>query len=159
MGEGQNLPREEQECLRQSPCPDRTVEPSSLSAFATGRRRDARQFTCSAEKQNHRAQGGIAIVVDLFHVPRACRGGDEQAGEVQQREAENCVPGEGVADAAVEGIGLVFVEAQDVGERLRAGKLSAQGGEACPCQYSEEPGQVSRSESAREQEERQRSGR
>ncbi len=81
-------------------------------------------------------------MVDLLEVPGAGGDRDGEAGEVEESKAEDGVPGEGVADAAVEGVGLVFVEAEDVGTGLGAGKASAKGGDAGCDENEREPDEI-----------------
>ena len=50
--------------------------------------------------------------------------GPRESGKVEQREIEQRIPGEGVADAAIERVGPVFSEAQDVGRGFGAGELA-----------------------------------
>ena len=76
------------------------------------------------------AEREVGVVVDLLHVPDAGEAGDDEAGEVEQGEVEHGVPGEGVADAAVEGVGLVLVKAEDIGTGFRAGQLTVEAGDA-----------------------------
>ena len=74
-------------------------------------------------------------MIDLLEVPAAGDDCDGEAGEVEESEAEDGVPGEGVADAAVERVGLVFVEAKDVGAGFGAGEAAAEGGDAGGDEY------------------------
>jgi hypothetical protein len=97
-------------------------------------------------------------VVDLLHVPVAGGCGDEESAEVEEGEGEDCAPGEGVADATVEGVGLVLVEAEDVGARFGAGEAAAQGGYAGADEDGDEPGEVAASEAVGEEREGQRAG-
>jgi hypothetical protein len=117
----QGLPERQQKRLRGGYCPDGAVEVPPLRAFAFGREAHARQDACHAHQQNRCTQRKVGIVVDLLHVPRSGERRDEQTAEVEQGKAQHGVPREGVADAPVEGIWLVFVEAQDVRPQLHAG--------------------------------------
>lgn len=103
-------------------------------------------------------RGEVGEGVDLLHVPGAGGCGDDEAGEVEEREAKDGVPGEGVADAAVEGVGLVLVEAEDVGCGFGAGEFSAICGYACADEDQQEPGQVAASEAVGEEREGKRAG-
>ncbi len=76
------------------------------------------------------AEWEVRVVINLLHEPAAGGDGDDEAGEIEQSEGEDGAPGEGVADAAVDGIGLVFVKAEDVGAGLGAGELAVEGGDA-----------------------------
>ena len=81
-------------------------------------------------------------MVDLLEVPGAGDDGDGETREVQQGEAEDGVPGEGVADATVERVGLVFVEAKNVGVWFGAGKASAECGDAGGNHDDSEPDEI-----------------
>ena len=91
---------------------------------------DAGQLAQGAKQEDQGAEGEVGIAINLLHVPDAGEGGDDQSGQIEQRKVERGVPGEGVADAAVEGIRPILVEAQNVGAGLGAGQLSAQAGDA-----------------------------
>jgi hypothetical protein len=89
-----------------------------------------------------RGRAGSRRRVDLLQVPGAGEDGDDEAGEVEQGEAEDGVPGEGVADAAVEGVGLVLVEAKDVGAGFGSGRLPRRAAMPVPRRTSGEPEEV-----------------
>ncbi len=97
-------------------------------------------------------------MVDLLEVPGAGDDRDGEASEVEQGEAEDGVPGEGVADAAVEGVGLVFVEAKDVGAGFGSRKAAAEGGDAGGDEHEAEPDEVAAVETAGEEAEREWAG-
>ena len=73
-----------------------------------------------------------------------------EPGEVEQREAQHGVPRKGVADAAVERVRFVLVEAQDVGRGLGAGKAAAEGGDAGADQDQRQPGEIAAAEAVGE---------
>ena len=129
-GVGEEFPEQHEDRLADGDGPDGAVEIAALCALAEGGAADAREFAEGAKCEDQEAERGVGVVVDLLEVPGAGDDGDGEAGEVEQGEAEDGVPGEGVADAAVERVGLVFVEAQDVGTGFGAGKASAEGGDA-----------------------------
>ncbi len=99
--------------------------------FSFGGGPDAREYAEHAQEKDRRAEREVGVGVDLLHVPGAGGYCDEEAHEVQEREAKDGVPGERVADSSVEGIRLVLVEAEDVGAGFGAGEAAAQGCDAC----------------------------
>ncbi len=78
--------------------------------------------------------------------------------EVEQGEVEHRVPGKGVANLAVERVGLVLVEAEDIGPRLDAGHLPAQPGDAGADQHGRKPCGVSPTKTVGEETECQGAG-
>jgi len=128
--------------LRGGDRPDGAVEVAALHAFGPGGGAYTGQLADGAEKQNDGAEGDVGVVVNLLHIPDAGEGIDEDASQVEEGKVECGVPGEGVADAAIEGIGLVLVKADDVGAWLRAGQLAAKARDACAEEDGGEPGQI-----------------
>ena len=126
----QGFPEDEQDSLANGSGPNGAVEVTALAAFAFGRDTDAGQFAEDAEEKDDGADGGVGVVVDLLEVPGAGEGSKGGADQIEEREVDGGVPGEGVADAAVEGIGAVFVEAKDVGLGLRTWQLTEEPGNA-----------------------------
>ena len=120
---------------------------------------DARQQPERAEHQDRKAERRVGVEVDLLHVPCAGRGGDGECHEVERGEADGGVPGEGIADAAIERVGLVLVKAQDVGLGFDAGQAAAQAGDACTHQHHREPEQMADVRASGEERERKRAGR
>jgi len=139
---GQGFPEDEEDGLGDGDGPDGAVEKAALMAFSPGGITDAGQPAARAAEEYDGAEGEVDEAVDLLHVPDAGDGGEDEAGEVEQGEVEGGVPGEGVADAAVEGIGAVLVEAKDVGSGLSAGQLAAQAGDAGSDEDDGHPGPV-----------------
>ena len=92
------------------------------------------------------------------HVP--VDDGDDQPGDVQHGKRDHLAPGERVADAAIDRVGTILGEADDVGLRLDAGKAAAQA-RRCPVPTSTAASQsaIRVSKPLREEIERQRPGR
>ena len=157
-GVGEELPEEHEDGLGDGDGPDGAVEVAALGAFAKGGGSDAREFAEGSEEKDEEAERGVGVVVDLLEVPGAGDDGDGEAGEVEEGEAEDGVPGEGVADAAVEGVGLVFVEAKDVGAGFGAGKAAAESGDAGGDENEGEPEEVGGMKAAGEEAEGERAG-
>ena len=85
--------------------------------------------------------------------------GVEQPTRVETANATNSPHARGVADAAIERVGSIFGEADDVRRGLAARQLAKETGDACPDQNDAEPRQQARVESALEQIECERAGR
>ena len=157
-GVGEDLPEEHKDCLGAGHGPDGAVEVAALGAFAEGGTADTGEFAESAEEEDQDAERGVGVVVDLLEVPGAANYGDDKPGQVEEGKAQDGVPGKGVADAAVERVGLVFVEAQYVGAGFCAGKASAEGGDAGSNQDDSEPDKIARVHAVREKAEGERAG-
>src|SRR5271157_2053918 len=123
-GVGEGFPKDQKDGLGGGDGPDGAVEVAALSAFAFGGRADAGEHAEGSEEKNEGAEREVTVVINLLHVPDAGEGGDEEAGEVEEGKVEDGIPGEGVADAAIERIGLVLVETEDVGAGLHAWRLA-----------------------------------
>src|SRR5581483_1951814 len=106
--------------------------------------------------EHYKEDGEISALVNLLHVPNAGDDGDDQSCEVEKREVQRGVPREGVTDLAIERVRLVFVEADDVGPVLAAGKLREISRDEHARQHHAEPQAVEPREAMREERERER---
>ena len=125
----QRLPQEPQHRLGDRHGPHRSVEVAALVPFSGRRGFDARQL---AERAEHPERAGDREVEHLVHLLQPPLAGDdrvEQPAGVQHRERDDLAPRGGVADAAIERVGAILGEANDVRRRLAAGQLAEQSGD------------------------------
>src|SRR5579864_369809 len=155
----QQLPQDAEHGLRYADRPHRSVEIAALVTLTFGRWLHAWQHAERAGDPYAERQRKVGVTVDLPQVPLTGDDRDHQANQIERRKNSDRAPGEGVADAPVERVGLVFGEAQDVGFRLNAGKFTAQSGNTGTGQYDPEPRGHAPVEAVLEQIERQRAGR
>ncbi len=138
--------------------PDTAIEVAALVAFARGGGLDTRQFAERAEdphRNNHREIPGL---VDLLQHPLAGDNRRDEPGEIQDEVRDGRTPREGVADAAIERVGPVFGETDDVRGGFAAGQFAAQPGEAGGDHHYQQPPFHVAVEAVGEQLERKRAG-
>jgi len=102
---GQGFPEDEEDGLGDGDGPDSAVEVAALVALSAGGDADAGKPAAGAEEEDDGAEREVDQPVNLLHVPDAGEGREHEPREVEQGEVEGGVPGKGVADAAVEGVG------------------------------------------------------
>jgi len=153
---GKEFPEEHEDGLADGDGPDGAVEVAALGSFAEGGATDAGKLAEGSEEKDEEAEGSVGVVVDLLEVPGTRDDGDDEAGEIEESEGEDGAPGEGVADSAVEGVGLVLVEAKDVGAGFGSGKAAAKCGDAGGDENDGEPEEVGGVKAAGEEAEGER---
>jgi hypothetical protein len=154
----QRFPQQEEDGLGDGDAPDGAVEVAALGAFALGGFFDAGQEAEEAEEPDGGGEGEVGGVVDLAEAPEAGRDGVGEADEVEQGEGNGDGPGEGVADAAVDGVGAVLGETEDIGGGFDAGEFPEEAGEAGSDEDDAEPGGHAGVKAAGEEVEGQRAG-
>jgi hypothetical protein len=97
-------------------------------------------------------------VVKLAHVPDTSHRRAHQSGQVEAGKGDYGTPGKGVANATIEGIWAVLVEAEDVRAGLGAGQFAAQAGNTGADEHRRQPKAVPAVESVSEEREGQRTG-
>ncbi len=155
----QHSPQEPENRLRPAHGPHRTIEVTALVPLALGRRLDARQLSERAEQPDAPRQREIVGLVHLLERPVAGEDRHDQAGDIQDGEADHLTPRHRVADAPVERVRAIFSEADDVGLWLDTRQRTPQSGYARPEQHRTEPQRHSRIETMFEQIEGQRTRR
>ena len=122
----QDAPEHPEHRLRDGDRPDGAVEVAALVPLAGRRRLHARQVAERPDRPDRARQRKVAVAVDLLQHPRAGDDGDDEADDVQDRESDGLAPGDRVADAAIDRVGPILGEPDDVRRRLAAGQPAAQ---------------------------------
>src|SRR5215470_17398565 len=154
-----HLPHQPQRRLCPAHRPHGSVEVATLMALTFRRRLDAWQLAEQTEQQDETCHREVRVLVDLLQVPVPSHDREDEAGDIQHGERNHFTPGECVADAAIQRIGTILREPDDVRLRLDSREPAAQSGDAGPNQHRAEPQRHPRVETVLEQVERQRPGR
>ena len=155
-GVGQDFPEQPQHRLRDADRPDRPVEEAAFVPLSLGRWLDPRQAAERAQHPDRHDDRKVGGVVHLPHHPRARDDGVGEAGGVQHRKGDHLAPRQRVAHPAVQRVGPILGEAEDVRGGLDAWQLAAQPRDAGAGEHDRQPARHSPIESALEQVEGQR---
>jgi hypothetical protein len=129
------------------------------TGFIPGRGHHARQTAAQPEHPDRRGQREIRNLVDLSDHPAARHDRHDETGNIEDGKCHGRAPGERVTHAAIERIGFVLGESDDVRPRLHARQPASQSRQARSDEHESQPERHTAIETAGEQIKGERPGR